>query len=76
MNLAQMREEKVSDQLLEACRIPYLEFPDQDALNQVCHGHIDRKVKELPTLKVKMANILWLKILYQYRNFENKNNHL
>ena len=36
MNLKQMREEKVSERLLEACRVPYLEFPDQDALNQVC----------------------------------------
>ena len=40
MNLARMREEKVSNQLLEACRVPYLEFPDQDALNQVCQGHV------------------------------------
>ena len=36
MNLAQMRKEHVSERLLEACRVPYLEFPDQDALNQVC----------------------------------------
>lgn len=40
MNLARMREEKVSEKLLEACRVPYLEFPDQDALNQVCQGHV------------------------------------
>lgn len=40
MNLAQMREEKVSEKLLEACRVPYLEFPDQDALNQVCQGRV------------------------------------
>ena len=40
MNLAQMREEKVSERLLEACRVPYLEFPDQDALNQVCQGRV------------------------------------
>ena len=40
MTLARMREEKVSDKLLEACRVPYLEFPDQDALNQVCQGHV------------------------------------
>ena len=40
MNLAGMREHKVSEQLLEACRVPYLEFPDQDALNQVCQGHV------------------------------------
>ena len=38
MNLAQMRKEHVSERLLEACRVPYLEFPDQDALNQVCLG--------------------------------------
>ena len=40
MNLAQMRQEKVSEKLLEACRVPWLEFPDQDALNQVCQGHV------------------------------------
>jgi lipopolysaccharide biosynthesis glycosyltransferase len=40
MNLAQMRDEKVSEKLLEACRVPYLEFPDQDALNQVCQGRV------------------------------------
>ena len=40
MNLAKMREEKVTEKLLEACRVPYLEFPDQDALNQVCQGHV------------------------------------
>ena len=40
MNLRQMREEKVSGKLLEACRVPYLEFPDQDALNQVCMGRV------------------------------------
>ena len=40
MNLARMREEKVTEKLLEACRVPYLEFPDQDALNQVCQGRV------------------------------------
>lgn len=40
MNLKQMRSEKVSEKLLEACRVPYLEFPDQDALNQVCQGRV------------------------------------
>ena len=40
MNLAQMRKEKVTEKLLAACRVPYLEFPDQDALNQVCQGHV------------------------------------
>ncbi|MBR0500114.1 MAG: glycosyltransferase family 8 protein [Bacteroidales bacterium] len=40
MNLAQMRKDHVSEKLLEACRVPYLEFPDQDALNQVCQGHV------------------------------------
>lgn len=40
MNLAAMRECKVTEKLLEACRVPYLEFPDQDALNQVCQGHV------------------------------------
>ena len=40
MNLKQMRQENVSERLLEACRVPYLEFPDQDALNQVCLGRV------------------------------------
>ena len=40
MNLKQMRQEKVSEKLLEACKVPYLEFPDQDALNQVCQGKV------------------------------------
>lgn len=40
MNLAQMRKDHVSEKLLEACRVPYLEFPDQDSLNQVCQGHV------------------------------------
>ena len=40
MNLARMREEKVSNQLLDACRVPYLEFPDQDTLNQICQGYV------------------------------------
>ena len=40
MNLEQMRQEKVSERLLEACRVPFLEFPDQDALNQVCQGRV------------------------------------
>ena len=40
MNLKQMRAEHVSEKLLEACRVPYLEFPDQDALNQVCQGRV------------------------------------
>lgn len=40
MNLARMRSEKVTEQLLAACRVSWLEFPDQDALNQVCQGHV------------------------------------
>ena len=40
MNLKQMRAENVSEKLLEACRVPYLEFPDQDALNQICQGRV------------------------------------
>jgi lipopolysaccharide biosynthesis glycosyltransferase len=40
MNLRLMRLEKVSERLLDACRVPYMEFPDQDALNQVCLGRV------------------------------------
>jgi len=40
MNLEKMREDKVSEKLVEACKVPYLEFPDQDALNKICQGHV------------------------------------
>lgn len=40
MNLAAMRRDRVSERLLEACKVDYLEFPDQDALNQVCQGRV------------------------------------
>lgn len=40
MNLAKMREEGTSSRLLEALKVDYLEFPDQDALNQVCKGRV------------------------------------
>jgi len=40
MNLRQMREESVSERLLRACEKEYMEFPDQDALNQVCQGRV------------------------------------
>ena len=40
MNLKQMREEKVSARLLKACEKDYMEFPDQDALIQVCQGRV------------------------------------
>lgn len=40
MNLKLMREESVSEQLLKSCEKDYMEFPDQDALNQVCQGRV------------------------------------
>ena len=40
MNLNQMRKEKISERLLEACKVDYLEFPDQDALYLVCQGRV------------------------------------
>ena len=40
MNLKQMREDGISAKLLDACRVDWLEFPDQDALNQVCKGRV------------------------------------
>ncbi len=40
MNLAAMRKDKVSEKLLDACKVDWLEFPDQDALNQVCQGKV------------------------------------
>lgn len=40
MNLKKMREEGTSGKLLDALKVDYLEFPDQDALNQVCKGQV------------------------------------
>lgn len=40
MNLEQMRREGTEDAFLQALRVDYLEFPDQDVLNQVCLGRI------------------------------------
>lgn len=40
MNLAAMRTDHVSGKMLEASRVSYLEFPDQDVLNQVCQGRV------------------------------------
>lgn len=40
MNLKRMREERTSERLMAALRVDYLEFPDQDALNQVCKGRV------------------------------------
>ena len=40
MNLKKMREDGISAKLLDACRVDWLEFPDQDALNQVCQGRV------------------------------------
>lgn len=40
MNLKKMREEGTSEKLIAALKVDYLEFPDQDALNQVCQGQV------------------------------------
>ncbi|KGO01646.1 glycosyltransferase family 8 protein [Porphyromonas sp. COT-290 OH3588] len=40
MNLELFRRDRIADRLVEALRVPYLEFPDQDALNIVCKGRI------------------------------------
>lgn len=40
MNLELMRRDSLSAKLLDACRVDWLEFPDQDALNQVCKGRV------------------------------------
>ncbi len=44
MNLDLLRKDKLSEKFLEALRVDYLEFPDQDVLNTVC---LDR-IKALP----------------------------
>lgn len=40
MNLKKMREDGIVGKFLDAARVPYLEFPDQDVLNQVCRGRV------------------------------------
>lgn len=40
MNLKQMRLEGTSRKLIDALKSDYLEFPDQDVLNQVCKGRV------------------------------------
>lgn len=40
MNLERMRRDSLTGRLLDACKVDWLEFPDQDALNQVCMGRV------------------------------------
>ncbi len=40
MDLQKMREDALVDQFMEASKVDYLQFPDQDVLNQVCKGRI------------------------------------
>ncbi len=40
MNLALLRQDKMSQKFIEALKVDYLEFPDQDVLNTVCLGRI------------------------------------
>lgn len=40
MNLAKLREDAMSAKFIEASKADYLEFPDQDVINQLCKGRI------------------------------------
>lgn len=40
MDLQLMREDNLVDRFMEASKVDYLQFPDQDVLNQVCKGRI------------------------------------
>lgn len=40
MNLSLMRQDGIVDKFMKALQVDYLEFPDQDVLNQVCRGKI------------------------------------
>lgn len=40
MDLQKMREDGLVEQFMEASKVDYLQFPDQDVLNQVCKGRI------------------------------------
>ena len=74
MNLAAMRRDHLTERLLDACRVDYLEFPDQDALNQVCKGRVlplsplQNSIRTFFILKYKpdfvrcYSNALWYKV--------------
>lgn len=40
MNLAQLRKDDMVNKMLKALNVDYLEFPDQDVINQTCKGRI------------------------------------
>lgn len=40
MNLSLLRQDKMTERFIEALKVDYLEFPDQDVLNKVCKGRI------------------------------------
>lgn len=40
MNLEAMRRDGIVEKFLEASKVDWLEFPDQDVLNQVCQGKV------------------------------------
>ena len=40
MNLDSMRKDGIVEKFMEASKVDYLEFPDQDVLNQVCQGRV------------------------------------
>ncbi|MBP1617331.1 MAG: stress protein [Bacteroidetes bacterium] len=40
MNLAKLREDDMVTKFIEASKAEYLEFPDQDVINQLCKGKI------------------------------------
>ena len=40
MNLAMMRKDGMTQQLIDALKVPYLQFPDQDVLNILCQGRV------------------------------------
>lgn len=40
MNLQKLREDGMVDRLLQAAKVPTLQFPDQDVLNQLCQGKV------------------------------------
>lgn len=40
MNLELMRKDNMVEKFIEASKVDYLEFPDQDVLNQLCKDRI------------------------------------
>lgn len=61
MNLALLRQDGITEKFIEALKVDYLEFPDQDVLNKVCQG----RIMGLPPYHNSIRTFF----IHQYRKF-------